>query len=145
MIVVVDTNIVFSTILRANGSVSKVFFSIPSFAKFCAPDFLVAELQEHRAKLLKHSGLSEIEYEISKTSVFSQIDFIDVNTIPENFLKEAVRLTSAIDYKDFQFVALALFLDALLWSGDRKLTYGLRRRKFNNVITTQQLCSTFGL
>lgn len=145
MIVVVDTNIVFSTILKANGPVAKVFFNIPSFAEYCAPDFLVTELQLHKSKLLKESGLSEINYELAKTSVFAQIDFIDISGIPDSYLQEAVQLTKDIDFKDFQFVALALFMDAVLWTGDRKLCNGLRRKKFINVISTQQLHSTFGL
>ncbi len=92
MIIVVDTNIVFSTILKANGQVAKVFFSIPSFAEYCAPDFLVTELQLHKSKLLKESGLSEVNYELAKTSVFAQIDFMDASAIPDNYMKEAGRL-----------------------------------------------------
>ncbi len=145
MILVVDTNIVFSTILKANGLVARTFFSIPSFAEYCAPDFLVAELQLHKSKLRKESGLSEVNYELAKTSVFAQIDFIDISAIPDSYAREAVQLTRDIDFKDFQFVALALFMDAVLWTGDRKLYNGLRRKKFNNVISTQQLHSTFGL
>ncbi|MBL7730124.1 MAG: hypothetical protein JNM88_03025 [Chitinophagaceae bacterium] len=144
MTIVVDTNIVFSTLLKVKGPVAKVFFSIPSFAEYCAPDFLVTELQLHKSKLLSESGLSEINYELAKTSVFAQIDFIDITAIPDTYIKEAVQLTMDIDFKDFQFVALAIFMDAVLWTADRKLYNGLRRKNFRNVISTQELNSTFG-
>ena len=145
MIVVVDTNIVFSTLLKANGAVAKAFFNIPSFAEYYAPDFLVTELQLHRTKLLKQSGLSELNYEIAKTSVFAQINFIDVSVLPEEFKREAALLTKDIDFKDFEFVALALFMNAVLWTGDKKLYNGLRRKNFDKVISTQQINATFGL
>jgi predicted nucleic acid-binding protein len=145
MKVVVDTNIVFSAIVKASGTVAKAFFSVPSFAKYYAPDFLIEELQIHKRKLLKVSGLSEVNYEKAKTSVFASINFIDVASIPEIYSEEAVSLTKDIDFKDFQFVALAIFLDAVLWTGDKKLYNGLRRRGFKSVMSTQQIYSTFGL
>lgn len=48
MIIVLDTNIVFSVIAKSNGQVAKTFFYVPSFAQYCAPDFLVEELQLHK-------------------------------------------------------------------------------------------------
>jgi predicted nucleic acid-binding protein len=145
MIVVLDTNIVFSVIANANSIVSRLFFSIPSFAHFYAPDFLITELQLHERKLLKLSGLTNLEFEIAKTSVFSQINFVDIDTLPQDYLKQAVALTKDIDFKDFKFLALTLFLDGLLWTGDKVLYKGLRRKKFMNVLTTTELISTFGL
>lgn len=145
MIVVLDTNIVFNVIANANSLLSKSFFSIPTFAHFYAPDFLITELQLHERKLLKLSGLTQLEFEIAKTSVFSQINFVDIDTLPDEYLKEAVVFTKDIDYKDFKFVALTLFLDGLLWTGDKVLYKGLRRKKFMQVLTTREIVSTFGL
>jgi predicted nucleic acid-binding protein len=85
MIIVLDTNVVYSTIIKANGYMAKVFFSVPSFAEYYAPEFLVTELHLHQKKLLKVSGLSPVNYELAKTSVFAQIKFIDINTIPHKF------------------------------------------------------------
>jgi predicted nucleic acid-binding protein len=145
MIVVLDTNIVFSVIANANGLLSKSFFSIPSFADFYAPDFLITELHLHERKLLKLSALTRLQFEVAKTSVFSQINFVDIETLPEEYLTEAAALTKDIDYKDFQFIALTLFLDGLLWTGDKVLYKGLRRKKFMSVPTTSEIVSTFGL
>jgi predicted nucleic acid-binding protein len=145
MIIVLDTNVVFSTIIKANGYMAKVFFSVPSFAEYYAPEFFVTELQMHQKKLLKLSGLSPVNYELAKTSVFAQIKFVDINTIPNSFLKTAVTLTRDIDFKDFQFVALTLFLNGILWTGDKKLYNGLRRKGFDKVIATKEISSTFSL
>jgi len=145
MIVILDTNIVFSVIANSSSKLANAFFLIPSSAEYYAPDFLITELQQHKKKLLQISKLSETDYEFSKTSVFAQINFVDTNTIPEGFLKRAAQLTKNIDFKDFKFVALAMFMDGLLWTGDRKLLNGLRRAGFMNVISTQEAISIFGL
>ncbi|MBX9781938.1 MAG: hypothetical protein K2X48_01465 [Chitinophagaceae bacterium] len=145
MNVIVDTNIVFSVIANTSSKLANTFFSIPVQAEYYAPDFLITELQLHKRKLLQLSGLTEAEYEISKTSVFAQINFVDTASLPEAYLKEAAYLTKDIDNKDFEFVALALFLDTLFWTGDKVLYRGLRRKKFMNVLTTSELISTFGL
>lgn len=145
MIVVLNTNIVFSTIAKVNGTVGKAYFSIPSFAEYYAPDFLITELQLHKRKLLNLSALSETEYEISKTSVFSYINFVDIDSIPVVFLKETALLTKDIDFKDFKFIALTCFLDGILWTGGKILYKGLRRKGFMNVISTSEIVSTFGL
>ena len=111
MNVVVDTNIVFSVIANANSKLANAFFSIPAKAEYYAPDFLITELQLHKRKLLQLSGLTEAEYEISKTSVFAQINFVDTKSLPQEYLYEAAHITKDIDNKDFEFVAIVLFLD----------------------------------
>ncbi|MEN9549679.1 MAG: hypothetical protein RIR12_2270 [Bacteroidota bacterium] len=139
MKVIVDTNIVFSILANSNGNLSKQYFQSPSQFNYYAPDFLVTELQLHSSKILKLSGLTKINYEISKTSVFSLLNFVDTELIPEEYMRKAVALTKDIDFKDFKFVALTLFLNGLLWTGDRKLLNGLRRKGFMNVVNTKEL------
>jgi predicted nucleic acid-binding protein len=144
MKVVIDTNIVFSILANSNGNLSKQYFQFPSHLNYYAPDFLVTELQLHSGKILKLSSLTKMNYEISKTSVFSLLNFIDTELIPDDYMKEAVALTKDIDFKDFKFVALTLFLSGLLWTGDRKLLNGLRRKGFMNVVNTKELSIIVG-
>ena len=144
MKIILDTNIVFTIISNANGVLSKQFFKFPSHVTYYAPDFLVTELHLHSNKLLKIAGISKKEYEIAKTSVFSLINFIDAELIPSGYMKKATMLTQGIDFKDFKFVALTLFLDGLLWTGDRKLLNGLRRKGFMYVVSTKELETIIG-
>ena len=53
--------------------------------------------------------------------------------------RQAEALTHTIDPDDTPFVALALHLDALLWTGDLRLHHGLQRQQFANAITTAEL------
>jgi predicted nucleic acid-binding protein len=40
---------------------------------------------------------------------------------------------------DLPFVALTVYLEGLLWTGDFKLLNGLRAKGFTNCITTEEL------
>jgi predicted nucleic acid-binding protein len=139
MKVVLDTNIIFSVLSNTNGTLSRYFFQFPPAISYYAPDFLVSELQLHSSRLIKISGISKTDYEIAKTSIFTLINFVDTEHIPEEFMREAVVLTKEIDFKDFKFVALTMFLNGILWTGDRKLLNGLRRKGFMNAVNTKEL------
>lgn len=53
--------------------------------------------------------------------------------------QEAFDLCSEIDQNDIPFVALAIHLKAELWTGDKKLSSGLKKQGFSSVINTHEL------
>ena len=64
---------------------------------------------------------------------------VTFDIIPEQCWLEAKQLVSGIDMDDLPFVALALYLDAYLWTGDKILYNGLKTKGFEKVISTQEL------
>jgi predicted nucleic acid-binding protein len=52
---------------------------------------------------------------------------------------KAVSLVRDTDMNDVAFVALAEFLGAKLWTGDRELMKGLAQKGYINFITTEEL------
>lgn len=52
---------------------------------------------------------------------------------------KAADLVRDIDMDDISFVALCLFLDMKLWTGDKQLYIGLTQKGFDNLITTQEI------
>ena len=68
-----------------------------------------------------------------------KITFISEGLIPQKHLLFAEGLMEDIDPDDTSFVALARHLKAKLWTGDKELYAGLKSKKFNNVVTTQEL------
>lgn len=40
---------------------------------------------------------------------------------------------------DIAFVAMSIYLDAKLWTGDKKLIIGLQKYGFKRIITTEEL------
>jgi predicted nucleic acid-binding protein len=59
------------------------------------------------------------------TLIESRIFFIDEKLLPETVIFRAKELVKDIDFDDFAFVAIANYLNALLWTGDKVLMEGL--------------------
>jgi predicted nucleic acid-binding protein len=71
--------------------------------------------------------------------VYKQVDFFSESTIPFEFWQKAADFVRDIDMDDITFVALSLFLDIKLWTGDKLLIGGLTKKGFKNIITTQEM------
>ncbi|MGI4727869.1 MAG: hypothetical protein ACRYGB_04790 [Janthinobacterium lividum] len=82
--VVVDTNIVFSAILKANSSIAKYLLSSSYF-------------ESELIRVIK--------------IISGRIAFIDVQSIPEEVYRKVKLLTADIDTDDTKFVALAEYLN----------------------------------
>ena len=59
---VVDTNILFSAILNAQGEIGDLLFNSFNLFEFYSANFLKAEIEEHREKVLSISGFTEEEF-----------------------------------------------------------------------------------
>ncbi len=130
MTLVVDTNIIFSALVNKNSKIA-TFLLEPNQA-LVMPKFGFVELFKHKEKICaisKHSQdeILEILYELMR-----HIEFFDENSISANALKAAWELVENIDPKDMLFVALAIEVDGLLWTGDKKLCAGLKSKGFDS-------------
>jgi len=139
MRIVVDTNIVFSALINAGNTIPEMIVAPFSDFKFFTSDFLFKELEKHKAKLQKTSKLTESEIARAKTELFKYIKTISLELIPQEIWLVAEKLTLDIDPDDIPFVALSIFLDAHLWTGDKILYVGLKKKGFNNVLLTPEL------
>jgi predicted nucleic acid-binding protein len=104
--IVVDTNILFSSLRAKNSRLRRVLES--EDCRFYAPNFLMVEIFKHKQRILDKSNATEDEvYEILYQTLH-KITFINEETISlENFI-EAYKLCRNIDEKDTPFVALTL-------------------------------------
>lgn len=59
--------------------------------------------------------------------------------IPDKCLHEVDNLVIDIDENDVLFVALANHINAQLWTGDKKLAKGLKRKGYSKIISTNEL------
>ncbi|WP_457640773.1 PIN domain-containing protein [Persephonella sp.] len=134
MKIVVDANIIFSALIKGNPVYMKILNNIDAYA----PDFIFVELEKYEKRILKKVSnkqrMKEIIYKIfKKISIIPKIGLTKVN------IKEAYNLCKDIDEKDTPYVALALELDAYLWTNDKKLTNKLREKGFSKILTTEEL------
>jgi len=143
MKIVVDTNIVFSALISSSGTIPEIIIAPFSKFKFFTSEYLFEELENHKHKLQKISKLTEKEINKAKTELFKYIKTISLEIIPQEIWQEAEALTFDIDPDDISFVALSIFLDAYLWTGDKVLYNGLKNKGFYKVFLTSELRGIF--
>jgi len=137
-VVIVDTNIIFSALIGKSNAIAEVIIGTKNI-RFYTSDYMHIELRNHHEKLKKASKLSNEEIDTAKYELFKYVKFITLAMIPEKYWQEAEILVSDIDIDDIAFVALSLYLDAYLWTGDKILYNGLKAKNFNKVISTAEL------
>jgi predicted nucleic acid-binding protein len=137
--VVVDTNIIFSAILNSNSKISRIILQPKSRLNLYSTNQLEYELAEHWGKLKKISKYSDIELQQVSSLIISRIRFINVELIPEKLFIKAEKLTGDIDIDDTEFVALTEHVRGRLWTGDKELIKGLRKKNWNYPLSTDEL------
>jgi predicted nucleic acid-binding protein len=136
--IVIDTNIIFSALIGKSKTIANIII-LSGDMQFYTCDYMRTELKKHRDKLKKASKLSDEEIDTAQYELFKYIRFITLETIPEKYWQAAELLVSDIDIDDIAFVALSLYCNACLWTGDKILYNGLKRKGFENVISTDEL------
>ena len=145
MNIVVDTNIVFSALINSRSTISEIIVTPYNNFKYYTSNYLFDELEEHKSKLQKASKLSEKEIDRTKLELFKYIDIISLEIIPAEIWQEAKNLTFDIDPDDIPFVALSIYLDAYLWTGDKILYNGLQNKGFKKILLTSKMKNMFNL
>ena len=139
MRVIIDTNIVFSAILNTNSKLSKIILQPKSRLNLYSTEQLEYELAEHWSKLKRLSNYSEIGLHKAAALIIAKIRFINVELIPRALFLKAEELTKDIDVDDTEFVALTEHIRGKLWTGDKELAKGLKRKKWDKLISTDEL------
>ncbi|MDQ1266579.1 MAG: hypothetical protein QG635_1731 [Bacteroidota bacterium] len=139
MKIIVDTNIVFSAILNSDNNIGDLIISSENQLQLYSSDYLRFELNKHHQKLKKISKLSDYEIQESKYRILKNIHFINIELIPEPIWLGAEDIVRDIDIDDIDFVALTIFLNAYLWTGDKFLYNGLKKKGFMRVNNTSEL------
>ncbi len=128
--IVIDTNILFSTIRSGNPHKLDVFFHLP--VEIYAPKFIIVEIFEHKERITEKSKLSKTQVYELLDNLLQKIRFINNDLISfENYLK-AYHLCKEVDEDDTPFIALTLELKAKLWSNDETLKSHLKTKGFDD-------------
>ncbi len=139
MKIVVDTNIIFSTLLNSNTTIGDLLFNSDNHFEFYSCSYMRYEIQKHWSRLKKISKLSEEQLQISYAQVLSKLKFINEEIIPVETWLASEKLIKGIDIDDTDFVALTKFLRATLWTGDKALYNGLKKLGFKKLLNTTEL------
>jgi predicted nucleic acid-binding protein len=118
MRIVVDTNILISSLIK--DSITREILLLP-YMDFYLPEFALEEVEAHKVKISKLSGLSPDEIDFSLDLLLENISIVPAQTI-RPYLKEAEKIIGDIDPGDIPFIALALAVDNDgIWTNDKHL------------------------
>jgi len=139
MIIIADTNILFSACLTPDGRIFEILFSTSPHLNIVSSQFAIKELQKHREKLILLSKRSADEIDTLLGTILKQVNFFSEDIIRHEFWLEAHRLTVGVDSNDLNFVALTLQTAGILWTGDKKLVAHLAGMGFDQLINSTEL------
>lgn len=139
MKVVVDSNIVFSAMLNKESSIGDIILNSQDVFTFYSCEYLREEIADHKERIKEIAEYNDRTFDEVQFLVYKQINFFSESTIPFEIWKKAADFVRDIDMDDISFVALSLFLDIKIWTGDKKLITGLAKKGFQNIITTSEM------
>jgi predicted nucleic acid-binding protein len=136
--VVVDTNILFSALLSADGRQRGVLLTADDVRFYCCR-FSIVELFKHKQRLFDLSRLTEEDILQALSFILARLTFHDELSLSQASVAKADRLCADVDPKDTPFVALAIELGGRLWTGDKALVRGLRAQGFDQFYLPPEL------
>lgn len=129
MILVADTNIIIAAIIR-NSTTQDIIFN--KNLQLYSPEYVLSEIKNHKAELVKKSGYTSEIFDIVSEIVFSKITVVPYEEYSHH--RDHAIVVSP-DKEDWPFFALCMHMHALLWSNDAKL----KDQKVIKVINTNEL------
>jgi len=130
MDIVIDANELFSSIIakgkNKNSRTIEIFFS--EGVRLYAPFKIMDELQKNREEIITKSSFSASEYELFLRILKLRITFIQPDSFSEK-IREAKNL--APHQKDVEYFALALKINAVIWSEEKGFKDQMRIKVFS--------------
>jgi len=144
---VIDSNIIFSTILNIRSPIGKfILASNSEKVKFYAPEYLSIEIEKYVPKIMELSGMNEAEVRRLLILAYDKIEFVPDQIIPFEYYAKSLPFVKEIDMDDLVFVALNEYLNTtLLWTGDKELYKGLEDRGYDKVVNFEGIKEIFNI
>jgi predicted nucleic acid-binding protein len=134
--IIADTNILFSALLGGESSFGHVLLDAEHSFYVC--ESVLVELFKRKDKIVAHSRLTEEDVVRAYHVLLRHVNLFKEALISAEHWREAYRLCCDIDATDTPHVALTLTLDGRLWTGDKRLVEGLKRKGFSRFFVPEQ-------
>jgi predicted nucleic acid-binding protein len=116
MRIIIDTNILFSALLK-DSTTRRILCT--SSVTFFYPEPALHAVRKYQELLIQKSGLSELEFLVLYHSLLLFIQIIPTEIIKQRW-KKAKEIMEHVDEEDVIFIAAALaYGDAPVWSDDK--------------------------
>ena len=139
MTIIIDANILISGIINPFGTIPELILLKNNKTDFVLPEYAIEEIALHKSKICRLAQISSAQFEQILDSFLSYVLCFSAEVVSKQDIVTAEKLVASIDEKDAWYVAFAVALNALLWTGDIKLYKGLRKKGFMNVVTTSEM------
>ena len=139
MIVISDTNIIYSCFYKPKGVIATILSDKKKTIQFTAPDYLLDEVEKHLPEIMKDNHLSKQQASALLKEFIQNITFFKVKDIPKEYINKAKDIAQSIDPDDYPFIALHLEKGHKIWTCDLKLSNGLKEKGYDICITTKDL------
>lgn len=118
MYVVLDTNILFSALIR-DSTTRKLILEYEGV--FLFPEYIFDEAEKHKGEILQKSEMKKDEFSQLFALILRKVIIVPSKVI-EPYLQEAQDLMKDIDINDALFIACALaYKESVIWSNDSRL------------------------
>ena len=139
MIVISDTNIIFSCFYTPNGAIASILKDERNRLQFIAPSYLLEEVMEHLPILMENNHITKRKaLEILK-NITKNITFYNLEDIEPKNKEKVFRIAKDIDIDDYLFIALHFETGHKIWTCDTKLIDGLKEKGYDICITTAKI------
>ena len=135
MKIVVDSNIIFSALISGK----ETYLDIVRINDVYIPDIILSELNQYETRIISKAKLKQADFRLFIRMFFEKVIVIPKFAISAESWLEAYRICNDVDEKDTPFIALSLEFKIPLWTGDKKLIDGIRKKGFDDFVTTEEL------
>ena len=139
MIVISDTNIIFSCFYTPSGAMATILKNEKNRLQFIAPSYLLEEVKEHLPILMERNHLTKKRALDILKEATKNITFYDLEEIKKKNREKAAEIANDIDPDDYLFIALHFETGHKIWTCDAKLANGLKEKGYDMCITTNEI------
>lgn len=139
MIVISDSNIIFSCFYTPNGVIASILKNKKNKLQFIAPSFLLEEVKEHLPEIMKDNLLTKRKANALLKEFTQNITFYELKDIKKQNRDKASKIAKNIDPDDYLFIALHFEKGHKIWTCDNILSKRLKEMGYDICISTKEL------
>ena len=139
MIVISDSNIIFSCFYTPNGVIASILKNKKNKLQFIAPSFLLEEVKEHLPEIMKDNLLTKRKANVLLKEFTQNITFYELKDIKKQNREKASKIAKNIDPDDYIFISLHFEKGHKIWTCDNILSKRLKEMGYDICISTQEL------
>lgn len=139
MIVISDSNIIFSCFYTPNGVIASILKNKKNKLQFIAPSFLLEEVKDHLPEIMKDNLLTKRKANALLKEFTQNITFYELKDIKKQNREKASKIAKNIDPDDYLFIALHFEKGHKIWTCDNILSKRLKEMGYDICISTQEL------